>query len=262
MLPFTRALAWFIAPVLVLAFVLLWPVPSNTERRFAWHITPTLTPMVLASAYVGGAYFFVRVARSRAWHTVKGGLLPVTTFATLLGIATILHWDKFTHSSPAFWLWAALYFTAPLLVAYAYLTNRRHDLPGDAGDLHISVVVARLIAGVGVLALATGLFLFVFPSVAISVWPWALTPLTARVMGAIFCLGLAGLGVLADRRWGSARILVQVGFVMLGLIVVSGVRAHDELLTERPLTWAFVVGFPLLVVVMALWYAHMERRRG
>lgn len=261
-LAFTRVVAWFIAPVLVLAFALLWPVPSDTERRFAWHITPTLTPMVLASAYLGGAYFFVRAGTTRSWHTVKGGLPPVTTFATLLGIATIVHWDKFLHSSPAFWVWAALYFAAPFFVGYAYLANRRHDLPGADGDLSIPVMAARVIAGVGVLALATGLFLFVFPSAAISIWPWALTPLTARVVGAVFCLGMAGIGALADRRWSSARVLVQVGIAMLVLIVVSGIRAHADLLTGRPLTWTFVIGMPLLLVVMAIWYVSMERRRG
>ena len=114
----------------------------------------------------------------------------------------------------------------------------------------IPVESARVVAAVGALALMTGLFLFLVPSVAISVWPWRLTPLTARVMGAVFCLGLAGIGAVADRRWSSARILLQVGIVMLALMVVSGVRARSELLFGRPLTWAFVIGLPLLLVVL------------
>ena len=260
-LPFTRVLAWIIVPVLVLAFAVLWPVPTHTERRFAWHIEPTMTPMVLASAYLGGAYFFARAGLSRAWHTVKGGFPPVATFASLLGIATIIHWNKFIHTAPAFWLWAALYFTTPFLVVYAFVSNRHTEPPLAHDERLISVGSARVVAAVGALALVTGLFLFVVPSVAISVWPWALTPLTAQVMGAVFCLGLAGIGAVAERRWSSARILLQVGIVMLALMVVSGIRGRSELLFGRPLTWAFVIGLPLLLVALVIWYVAMDRRR-
>lgn len=256
----TRVLAWIIAPILVLAFALLWPVPRDTGRRFAWQITPTLTPMVLASAYLGGAYFFVRSATTRAWHTVKGGFPPVVVFATLLGVATILHWDRFIHSSPAFWLWALLYLTTPFLVAYAFLANRPYGALATDEDVLIPIVVARVVAGVGLLAAVTGLLVFAYPSGAIAVWPWALTPLTARVLGAIFCLGVAGVEALADRRWGSARLLVRVAIAMLALIVASGARAHTELIMDRPLTWAFMIGFPLLLILTVGWYAAMSRR--
>lgn len=261
-LAFTRGLSWVIAPVLVLAFVLLWPVPTDTGQRFAWNIRPTLTPMVLASAYLGGAYFFVRAGTTRGWHRVRGGFVPVTLFATLLGVATVIHWENFTHSSPAFWLWAALYFTAPLLVGCAFWINEAHGRAPDGREVTVPVPAARVIAGVGALALGTGLFLFVLPGAAIPIWPWALSPLTARVVGAVFCLGVAGLGALADRRWSSARIPVQVAIGMLVLIVISGGRAHTELITDRPLTWVFVVAFPVLVLVLVAWYVAMERRDG
>jgi predicted membrane metal-binding protein len=64
---------------------------------------------------------------------------------------------------------------------------------------------------------------------AAAVWPWMVTPLTARVMEAIFALGIAGLGALADRRWSSARISLQVAALMLALILAAGLRANGEL---------------------------------
>src|SRR5258708_15881934 len=54
-------------------------------------------------------------------------------------------------------------------------------------------VVSRIMAVVGGLSLLTGAFLFLLPNQAVSIWPWTLTPLTSRVLGAIFCLGMAGL---------------------------------------------------------------------
>lgn len=258
-LAMTRALAWFITPFLLVAFAMLWPVPSDTDALFAWSITPTLTPMILGAAYLGGAYFFIRAARATRWHTVKGGFVPVTTFATLLGVATILHWDKFHHRHVAFWLWAGLYFTTPILVALAYLRNRRHDAPADPHALRLPVIATWLIAGTGVLALATGLFLFTAPGTAIRYWPWHLTPLTAQVLGAVFCLGLAGIGVLADSRWTSARIPLQVAGIMLILILIAGLRAHTELAAGNVLTWLFTAGFGTLAIALATLYLRMQR---
>src|SRR5689334_21617768 len=115
-LPLSRGLAYAIVPFLVVGFAMLYPWPTDTGRLFAWPVRPTATAMVLGSAYLGGAYFFLRAARANAWHTVKGGYPPVAVFATLLGVATVLHWRTFQHSHVAFWLWAFLYFTTPWLI--------------------------------------------------------------------------------------------------------------------------------------------------
>ncbi len=259
-LPLTRGVAWFIVPFLIVAFAVLWPVPTDTDTLFAWHIVPTLTPMILGSAYLGGAYFFVRAGRASQWHAVKGGFIPVTPFATLLGSATIIHWDKFHHGHVAFWLWSGLYFTTPLLVAYVYLTNRRRDPPVADAGLRMPLTAARIIGAAGALAFVTGLFLFITPAHAMSIWPWPLTPLTARVMGAVFCLGLAGVGALIDRRWSSARIPLQVALVMLTLILIAGIRAHAQFASGKALTWALVAGFVLLTLATAIFYVRMERR--
>ena len=57
----TRLIALVIIPFLVGAFVILYCFPRHSARLFAWPIKPTMTSMMLASAYLGGAYFFVRV---------------------------------------------------------------------------------------------------------------------------------------------------------------------------------------------------------
>jgi hypothetical protein len=255
----TRGVSYAIAPFLIVAFAVLYPVPTDTGRLFAWNIAPTMTPMVLGSAYLGGAYFFVRAARATGWHTIKGGFLPVATFASLMGIATIIHWDKFLHTHVAFWLWAFLYFTTPFLIVWVYLRNRRTDRLVTGDDRLLPTFTATMIGGIGVLALAMGLFLFLAPAAAIRIWPWHLTPLTARVLGAIFCLGLAGIGAWIDRRWSSARLPFQVAAIMLILMIVAGLRAHSEFDAGNALTWVFAAGFVGLTVSILIVYARMER---
>jgi hypothetical protein len=257
-LPATRWLSAAIIPFLIVAFAVLYPFPDDTGRLFAWPVKPPMTPMILASVYLGGAYFFFRAATATQWHTVKGGFVPVGTFATLMGVATILHWDKFTHSHIAFWLWAGLYFTTPFLIFGVWWANRRRDVPGTSAELRIPVRVSRVIAVLGGLSGLTALLLFLFPGRAAAVWPWVLTPLTAQVMGAIFALGIAGLGAPVDRRWSSAQILLQVAALMLALILVAGVRASSELDLSNAMTWLIGAGFAAVLTAIAATYARMR----
>ena len=77
-LPMTRALSIVIIPFLLVAFVLLyfWPSADDTARLFAWRITPGFTSMLLAAVYLGGAYFFLRVASNANGIGSPAGLLP------------------------------------------------------------------------------------------------------------------------------------------------------------------------------------------
>jgi hypothetical protein len=259
-LGYTRGLSTFIVPFLVAAFVILYLFPDHTARLWAWTIQATMTSMVLASAYLGGAYFFVRVAREHHWHEVATGFLAVMAFSGLLGIATVLHWETFSHHHVSFWLWAGLYFTAPFLVIGAWLANRRYAAAVADGDDLLRPVERALVTGVGVLALATGIWMFVDPSAVIPLWPWPLTPLACRVVGATLCLGGAGAGVWVDPRWTSLRLMLQVEVLMLGLMLAAAVRARDELIASHALTWPLLIGTLAVLAGSAyLWATHARR---
>lgn len=263
-LPATRALCAFIVPFLLVAFGLLyfWPSADDTGRLFAWRIVPDYTSMMLASAYLGGAYFFVRAACAAQWHRIAGGFLPVVLFSGLLGVATVLHWDRFIHTNIAFWLWAGLYFAAPLLVLLAWSFNRAGSAAMPVDEVLLSTPEAAVIAGVGVLSCVTAIVMFAVPGWAATVWPWPLTPLTARVVGAIFALGFAAVQVLADRRWTSARLLGQVALIMLALMTVAAARTLTDFAADRPLTWVMAVGLPGTLIGLAALYWRREFSRS
>lgn len=259
-LPATRALSAFIVPFLIVAFVVLYGFPGHTDRLFAWTIKPPMTPMTLGAVYIGGAYFFVRAFRATAWHTVKSGFVAVGTFASLMGVATVIHWEKFNHDHVAFWLWAGLYFTTPFLVWGVWAANRRRDTVAGPGDLLLPPVARMVMGGTGIVAMIAGLYLFLLPARAVAVWPWTLTPLTSRVLGAVFMLGIAGLGVFTDARWSGARIMLQVQVFMLSLILLAALRAHDELDGGRALTWLLIGGFVAATASAAVLSVTMDRR--
>lgn len=254
----TRVLAAAIVPFLVLAFMVLVPWPTDTKRLFAWEIKSTMSAMVLGSVYLGGAYFFLRVVRASRWHTVAGGFVPVGTFATLMGVTTILQWNRFLHDNAAFWLWVGLYFTTPLLVFAVFFRNQReYDSAPDCSG-RIGSVAAGAVALTGAASAAMCLFLYVFPARGVAVWPWHLTTLTARMLGAIFALGVAGVGAWWERRWSAVRILLQVAGFMLLLILIAAARAHSEFDPSNALTWLFLVGFALTTASLGGLYVRME----
>ncbi|MGA7206005.1 MAG: hypothetical protein WBX27_15380 [Specibacter sp.] len=260
-LPYSRVISAIIIPFLLAAFILLYLFPANTAQTFAWTIKPTMTPMVLASAYLGGAYFFTRVLLvEKRWHAVKIGFLAVALFATILGIATILHWDRFNHSHVTFWTWAALYFTTPFLIMGAWLANRGREAPQLPRDRMLGPVVRRVIVLTGLLAMLTGLSMLLAPAVVIPIWPWALTPLTCRVVGAVLALGSAGFWVLNDSRWTTFKLMLQVEMLMIVLILIAAARARSEFDPGRPLTWLFGAGMVAVLFGSARLYFVMERR--
>jgi len=262
-LPQTRWLAAVIIPFLVTAFAILYLLPDHTQELFAWTIRPRMTPMMLGAAYLGGAYFFACAATFARWHWVKVGFIPVTTFATYMGIATLLHWNIFNHSHISFFAWAILYFITPFLVLGAWLLNRHTD-PGtaDVNDYIVPRPVRFVIGGIGLITLLISIFLFLRPGLMIGVWPWKLTPLTARVMGALFALAGAGEFCIAlDARWSAVRIALQSQMIGVTAIVVAIFFSLSNFDQANILTWFFVGGMLFLLIASPMLYLWLEGRR-
>jgi hypothetical protein len=258
----TRVLAVVVVPVLLTASIVLLLFPDRTEDLFAWPIKAHMSAFALAVPYAAGVYYFGRLLLDGLWHRVAAGLLPVGAFVTVEAIATVLHWDRFTHDKPAVWLWASLYLTTPLIVPLVWWRNRTTD-PGtpEADDVVFPrpARIAFLVAGLAQLVIV--LFLILFPSAAIDIWPWPLTPLTARSTAGWFAFGLVGVMLARETRWSAARVIVEALLLGLAIALVSVVRAWDEFDTGRVTTWAFLGTLAAATALMIPLYALMERRR-
>jgi hypothetical protein len=92
-------------------------------------------------------------------------------------------------------------------------------------------------------------------------WPWALTPLTARMVGAFFIVaGLSDLGIAVVRRWSANRVLLEAQLVGLIFILLGIPRALDSFDPNNPLTAAFISGLSLLFLSLIAIYIFMARR--
>ncbi len=261
-LPVTRLVAGLVVVILIIASALLLLWPDNTEQMFAWTIRPRMTPLVMGAGYLGGAYFFARVVTAQKWHWVALGFLGVTAFAAMLAIATLLHWDRFNHGHVTFWAWVTVYAITPFLVPALWYMNRPAD-PGtpDAQDVVLSRTIRLGLTVVGIVTLLVSLALFLFPDPMRVSWPWMLTPLTTRVMGAFFVLpGVTAWLLARDGRWSAGRIMVQSAAISLALMLLGVARAWDNFDPANPLTWLYVGGLVGLLLGMVVLYVGVERR--
>ena len=260
LLPITRLLAAVIVPILLAAFIMLYLFPNDTGRLFAWPISPPMSAMMLGATYLGGAYFFTRVALAKRWDTVQLGFIPVSTFAGIMGIATLLHWDKFTHGHISFILWALLYFTLPFVIAWVWRLNQR-AAQRESQDSEQSIARAlRLGFGaLGAILIGAGILLLVFPQLMIPAWPWTLSPLTARVMAAMFALsGLVGLAVAINGHWSSANVIFQAQGISILFFLLAMARANSDIHWDQWGAWAFLGGLLAVLILIGLATLQMK----
>jgi NADH:ubiquinone oxidoreductase subunit K len=261
-LPGTRILAIALLPVLLYASTVLVLFPGHTNDLWAWRIRAHMSSFALAVPYTAGIYFFGRLLLDGRWHRFAAGFLPVGTFVTAEGIATIVHWDLFTRDRPPFWLWTFLYLTTPFIVPALWWRNRTTD-PGTPEDDDVELPrVARvgfLVAGVCQMTIAG--FLLVFANTAVDIWPWPLTPLTARSTAGWFAFGLVGLMLARERRWSAARVVIEAMMIGFAIALIGVVRAWDEFDRGRVATWVFLPTVAAALILMLLLYVVMERER-
>jgi len=260
--PITRWVAAFIVPWLAAAFLVLYGLPDRTTEFFAWTISPEMTPVIMGAGYGAGVYFFARVYGAEHWHTVAPVFLGITAFTWLMAIATVLHWENFNHGHHTFFLWVFLYAVTPLLVPGIWLLNRRTASNAGAGeDVLVPKPVRLLGGGFGVVVAGSSLVLFAVPNLMIGVWPWAVSPLTARILAGWFTLfGVVNAAAVLDPRWSNARILVHSQVLGFALVLIGAVRVWDNFDQSNVLTWLIIGGMAVYLAGILVLYAVMEFR--
>ena len=269
-LPVTRWAALIVFFILVPAWTILWVAPDRTADLWAWMIKPELTPIFLGSGYGAGAYFFWRTYRAEGWHPSSPGVLGASVFAGLMVIATGIHWDRFNHgdapalAAVAFYAWTIVYIVSPFAVFAIWWRNQATDprTPGshDPRVPSSARLAARAFAAG---ALGVGLLFFVVPVVAIDIWPWQLTPLTARVLASLTVqVGVGALVLSLDPRWSTWRLIVHTYFVATALLLIGAIRAFGDFDTGNPLTWMYLGGLLATAAALALLHRRMETPIG
>lgn len=256
----TRWIAGIIFLFLFDAAQLLLLEPDRTDELWAWEILPETTAMVLASAYVGGGYFFLRVLFGAPWRQVAAGFPPVIVFVWFAAAATFLHLDRFIEENLAFAAWISLYTITPIGIPLLFGWER-HRAPHaeHATDLPHGVRVTLAVVGVAIVLGA--LVMLVSPSTAIDAWPWSLTPLTTRIVAAVIALyGSVWLSAAVDGTREGTRIPFHAHALALAFFLLAVIRGGDDVDWGNALA-PILAAAAALMIVTSLWLAGLGAQR-
>ncbi len=236
----------------------LFLLPTATERFFAWTVNPPFTAAFMGAAYWSSCVLELMAAREKTWARARIAVPAVLIFTTLTFIATLIHIDRFHLDTNSFafytvgltWVWIAVYAIVPL--AMAVLLVRQFGQAG--GDPPRQALLPAWMRGLlvlqGAVMLLPGLILFFSPSMLIDTWPWTLTVVTGRVIGA----WLIGLGIAAlHMAWENsatrvyASLLSMITFVVLQAIAL--LRFPGDILWGTVQTWVYLIFLASLLLV-------------
>jgi hypothetical protein len=208
-----------------------------------------MTAMFMGASYANGAIFFAAVLFGSKWHRVWAPHIGVFVFATLLLIATYLHWDRFTHGHPVFYIWVFIYVVAPILTPIALLTNVREDRHlADERDASVPLALRVIWLIPGILFVFVALYAFIKPTWLIPLWPWKATPLTMRVIVSFYSmLGVAVIAVFREARWSAWRIGLIGVLVWHTLIILAAFLRQGDFKAGLFRGW----WFPFEIVLLA-----------
>ncbi|MGY1985134.1 hypothetical protein ACI792_02805 [Blastococcus sp. SYSU DS0669] len=246
-LPGTRLMLQAFTVLTLLAFVALFLGSSRTTDYFAWTIDPPATAAFLGAAYAAGCVLVVLSLRTPVWAHVRIPFATVLVFTVLTLAATLLHLDRFHFGAPglvanaAAWFWLAVYLVVPLGMLAMLVGQQRLPYPDPPLRLALPSGLAAVLAVQGVVFLVVGAALFAAPGTGSALWPWALTPLTARAVGSwLLAFGVGIALALRDRDLDRLRLAAVAYAVFGALELVVLARYPDAVRWGSPATWVFV----------------------
>ena len=219
-----------------LAFVLA----GQTEDWFAWTINPDLSAAFIGAGYWGTAVAAFLASRERYWDRTWIVMPAVTILMLLTLAATFMHHDKFDFESFFGWAWLVAYVSFPTVVLVV-VVQQRQATGGPSPRQPFPVWMTWVLAALATVIVAAAIALFLQPEETAELWPWALTPLTGRVIGS----WLAGIGTAAAlAAWEScwrrfypvAAWFAAAGVLeLLALVIYSGDVEWDQ-----PYGWVYL----------------------
>jgi hypothetical protein len=253
-----RWLLYAASSLVFLAGLQLSVLTEQTDTYFAWTIAPPLTAAFLGAAYWAAVPVELIAARQTIWARARVAVPAIWLFTTLTLVATLLHFGKFHFSSSiasaqgAAWFWLAIYTGVPvvmLLVGWLQIRALGGDPPrGPAA----ATWMRALVVGQGAGMVVFGVGLFVLPDNVAPLWPWTLTTLTARAIGA-WLIGIGVAALHASRENDVSRIQPLAGgytaFALLELIALA--RYAGNVNWNGPAAWIYLA-FLLSVLPVGL----------
>jgi len=245
---FMQAAAIFVAS----AGASLFFLSESTHLYFAWTIKSPVTAAFLGGGYLAVTTALVFALREHDWARVRVGVSVVATGLLSILATTLLHLDKFHLQnavwSAEFWAWSWLFLYIILVpgLIMALWSQRQQTAAATAPHAKLPAWMRINLGLLGVLMLAMGALMFAIPGTAEQLWPWPLTPLTARMIGSFYLA--FGVSLLAAVRENDYARIHVASFAYVAFAVLQAIT----LVRYQPVNWLEFPGQLLAAMLLAL----------
>ena len=242
--------AWLIIEVLfgVGAVMAIGVSPEDSATNFAWPIQPVVMAATLGAFYISSAPLFLLPLFAKRWEMTRVMILPAALFCTVQLVATFLHWDKFSVGTTPFYVWFASYLLPPPIFLAAYLWHQRRAVAylGPVDD-PIPFWLNRLLLICGGILTVGAILVFLFPSLLIPIFPWQLTPLTARSLsGWLIAVGTLMLSMSRENDRTRARLATPMLILILPVLLLQMLRFAEQVNWGSPVLWIGLILFAIV----------------
>ncbi|MGD8806454.1 MAG: hypothetical protein PVH65_11415 [Chloroflexota bacterium] len=119
-------------------------------------------------------------------------------------------------------------------------------------DRTLPLWLRLILLGTAATQIVFGLTLLFNPSAVSTLWPWTLTPVTARLLGAssLVSIPLSVLSAIGN-RYSSARIPLIMSLIYRIFQIVAGLIGLSRFDFSQPITWNYFGGGTVMLFVFA-----------
>jgi len=262
-IPAMRRLLVLAAVLVLLIGIPLFLFPGSTEDSFSWTVRPDLTAAFFGAGYWAAAVLEMTGARRDRWGDARIAVPAVAVFTVATLATTVVHLDRFHFDHPDLvtrvgtWGWLVVYAVVPLLILGALAAQLRSTGWAERAGASMAVSTRRGLAAAAAVIGGLGLGLLAAPGLFDAAWPWPLSALTGRAVGA----WLAGMGALLghmawDGDWARslpASAAAGAFGLLQGIALVRHLGTPEW---SHPASWAYAIA---LVGLFTLGLQGMRR---
>jgi hypothetical protein len=254
-LPAARRLLW---PAFILAIangIFLYGFPTLAKDWFAWSINPPINAAFQGVGYLVGILVTgMGLFTIRSWLSIRAFVLPFAALSFGLFVTTLLHADKFHWLYPLTWIWTAVYAFIPPVTLLAWRKQQARAVQAPPREKQLNVII--LICWVLGIPITLGALLSLFwPDLMISIWPWQITPLLARVFACWYLMTGALLLFCALKVRQPFELVIPCLWVVLTSLfhLTLLLRFPNGISTTSASLWAGVALY-IFIILSFCWF--------
>lgn len=246
----------YVASILVLAVsVSLYFLPTQTELYFSHHQSP-LTAAFLGAGYLTSFLLEFMSAREKIWARARPAIPAVWAFTFLTLIVTLIHLDRFHFNSSTFitvagtWVWLAVYVSVPIATGIVWIHQMRQPGMDPPRTAPLRKGIRWTLGAQGAIMLILGVLMLIASNFVIAAWPWTLSALTCRAIGAWGVgIGLIALQAVGENDWWRL-FPMMMSYALYGLLQLINLLRFSDTLEWHEVSAIFYIVFMISILAV------------